>query len=301
MESGPLLHHVLHAVGLAMLARRLPSSYSLTFDRFHWPDACCIFMSVVNSRCTRPAGARHTSQIDFYFKMLLQYYLICAFIRDEKVRCASSTGPSPLSVVVVAIRYCYGKFLHRRAALRRRHGRPQRDGHGHGHGRPLLFMLGLTTRDVRKRALAWSLARPPRPLQRALPEPRRHARAHRRGAYMLYRLHHKRWICRPGHLSAASSCLGEPPSTEVTARFMSIGRASKTDASARSAGSTPGTRRGRWCATGRSTASASATSSSTSGATPPIPTASTSPTRPSTSSSASRASPASSSGSTSCS
>ena len=51
------------------------------------------------------------------------------------------------------------------------------------------------------------------------------------GGYLLYRLHHKRWIIVVGVVGALV-VLGNLP-TEVTARFMTIGRASKTDESAR--------------------------------------------------------------------
>jgi probable O-glycosylation ligase (exosortase A-associated) len=217
-----------YVVGLGLLLvfyRR----YRITFDRFHWP-ILLLFMSVVNSGLHAPCWGPAVFQIDFWFKMLLQYYLICAFIRDEK-EMRELYWAIALSVVVVGIRYCYGKFFTYERRFEGATGDRNEMAMAMAMAVPFVFILGLTTRDVRKRMFIWSLL---------IPIGLSNVLSLSRGGmlgmigvsgYLLYRLHHKRWIVVVGVVGGLV-VLGNLP-TEVTARFMTIGHASRTDESAR--------------------------------------------------------------------
>ena len=76
--SGLLLAFAV-ALGLLLIFYK---RYRLTTDRFHWA-ILLLFMSVVNSVLHAPCFGPGLVQIDNYYKMLLQYYLICAFMRND--------------------------------------------------------------------------------------------------------------------------------------------------------------------------------------------------------------------------
>ncbi len=135
-----------------------------------------------------------------------------------------------LSMVVVGIRYCYGKFLLGEHRFEGATGDRNEMAMAMVMAWPLLFMLGLTTKVMWKRAVAWaSLV----PLMLSI------VFCLSRGGmlgliavvgYVLYRLHHKRWLWVVGICGGLVGLANLP--TTVTARFMSIGSAAKKDASA---------------------------------------------------------------------
>lgn len=202
--------------------------YRLTSDRFHWA-ILFLFMSVVNSVLHAPCFGPGLVQIDNYYKMLLQYYLICAFMRNDahlrELYWAISTAS-----VVVAMRFVWGKFHLNERNFEGATGDRNEMAMTMVMTVPFLFMLGLTTKRMYVRLFAWfwilplaltvlfSLSRGGMLGLGAV------------GGYLLYRLHHKRWLVVVGVMVALVGLANLP--TEVTARFMTIGRASKTDASA---------------------------------------------------------------------
>jgi probable O-glycosylation ligase (exosortase A-associated) len=202
--------------------------YRLTSDRFHWA-ILFLFMSVVNSVLHAPCFGPGLVQIDNYYKMLLQYYLICAFMRNDahlrELYWAISTAS-----VVVAMRFVWGKFHLNERNFEGATGDRNEMAMTMVMTVPFLFMLGLTTKRMYVRLFAWfwilplaltvlfSLSRGGMLGLGAV------------GGYLLYRLHHKRWLAVVGVMVALVGLANLP--TEVTARFMTIGRASKTDASA---------------------------------------------------------------------
>ena len=202
--------------------------YRITSDRFHWA-ILLLFMSVVNSVLHAPCFGPGLVQIDNYYKMLLQYYLICAFMRNDgqlrELFWAISTASS-----VVAMRFVYGKFHLNERNFEGATGDRNEMAMTMVMTVPFLFMLGLTTKRMYVRLFAWfwilplaltvlfSLSRGGMLGLGAV------------GGYLLYRLHHKRWLMVVGVMVALVGLANLP--TEVTARFMTIGRASKTDASA---------------------------------------------------------------------
>jgi O-antigen ligase len=202
--------------------------YRITSDRFHWA-ILLLFMSVVNSVLHAPCFGPGLVQIDNYYKMLLQYYLICAFMRNDgqlrELFWAISTASS-----VVAMRFVYGKFHLNERNFEGATGDRNEMAMTMVMTVPFLFMLGLTTKRMYVRLFAWfwilplaltvlfSLSRGGMLGLGAV------------GGYLLYRLHHKRWLVVVGVMVALVGLANLP--TEVTARFMTIGRASKTDASA---------------------------------------------------------------------
>jgi probable O-glycosylation ligase (exosortase A-associated) len=216
-----------YAVGLAIFLAGY-RKYRLTSDRFHWA-ILFMFLSVVNSALHAPCWGPAYTQIDNYFKMLLQYYLIAAFIRNEG-HLRELNWTMGLSMVVVGIRYCYGKFLLGEHRFEGATGDRNEMAMAMVMAWPLLFMVGLTTKVMWKRAVAWaSLV----PLMLSI------VFCLSRGGmlgliavvgYVLYRLHHKRWLWVVG-ICGGLIGLANLPST-VTARFMSIGSAAKKDASA---------------------------------------------------------------------
>lgn len=214
------------AIGLLLVFYR---RYRITWDRFHWA-ILLMFMSVVNSGLHAPCWGPAIFQIDIWFKMLMQYYLICAFVRNER-EMRELYWAMALSVATVAVRYCYGKFFTYERNFEGATGDRNEMAMAMALAAPFLMILGLTTRDIRARALAWGLLVPV-----AITNVLSLSRGGMLGliavsAYILYRLHHKRWLVVVGVVGALVVLANLP--TEVTRRFMSIGMASRTDDSAK--------------------------------------------------------------------
>ncbi|MBL8605063.1 MAG: O-antigen ligase family protein [Myxococcales bacterium] len=202
--------------------------YRITSDRFHW-TILFMFLSVVNSALHAPCWGPALTQIDNYFKMLLQYYLICAFIRDEK-QMRELFWAIGLSMFVVSLAFFYNKFYLGLGNWEGATGDRNEMAMAGVMAVPFLFMLGLTSKMRLTKIIAWgtlpfialmilfSLSRGGMLGLGAV------------GGYLLYRLHHKRWLVVVGVFSAVVGLLNMP--SEVVARFMTIGSASKKDASA---------------------------------------------------------------------
>jgi probable O-glycosylation ligase (exosortase A-associated) len=215
-----------YAVALALLLI-FYKRYRLTSDRFHWA-VLLLFLSVVNSALHAPCWGPAVVQIDNYFKMLLQYYLICAFCRNEK-HMRELYWAIGLSVVTVAIRYCYGKFLLGEFRFEGATGDRNEMAMAMVMAVPFMVMIGLTAKQRFVKFIAWSTLIP-----LALSILFSLSRGGMLGlgavgAYMLYRLHHKRWLLVLGVFVAIVGVLNLP--TEIVARFMTIGTATKKDAS----------------------------------------------------------------------
>ncbi len=216
-----------YIVGLGLLLvfyRR----YRITSDRFHWA-ILLMFLSVVNSALHAPCYGPAAFQVDIYFKMLLQYYLICAFIRDER-EARELFWAIGLSVVTVAIRYCWGKFFLNERNFEGATGDRNEMAMACVMATPLMAILGLTTKNIIKRLIAWSTLVP-----LVLTIGFSLSRGGMLGfiavaGYILYRLHHKRWLIVVG-VAVAMVALANMPS-EIVQRFSTIGTASKKDASA---------------------------------------------------------------------
>lgn len=202
--------------------------YRLTSDRFHW-GVLLIFLSVVNSALHAPCYGPAVFQIDNYFKMLMQYYLICAFIRDER-ESRELFWAIGLSVVTVAIRFCWGKFFGYERNFEGATGDRNEMAMACVMAVPFMAILGLTTKHIGYRLLAWSTL---------LPLTLTIGFSLSRGGmlgliavggYVLYRLHHKRWIIVVGIAVALVGVANMP--SEIVQRFSTIGTASKKDASA---------------------------------------------------------------------
>lgn len=202
--------------------------YRMTSDRFHWA-IFFLFLSVVNSALHAPCFGPAFVQIDNYYKMLLQYYLICAFIRDEK-QIRELFWAIGLSMFVVSLAFFYNKFYLGRANWEGATGDRNEMAMAGVMAFPMMFMLGLTAKDRAVKLFAWgtlpflalmilfSLSRGGMLGLGAV------------GGYLLYRLHHKRWLIVVGVITAIVGLLNMP--SEVAARFMTIGSASRRDASA---------------------------------------------------------------------
>lgn len=213
------------ALGLLLIFYK---KYRLTSDRFHWA-IFFLFMSVVNSVLHAPCFGPGLVQIDNYYKMLLQYYLICAFMRND-AHLRELYWAISLASITVAVRFCWGKFHLNERNFEGATGDRNEMAMTMVMTVPFLFMLGLTAKQMFVRVFAWfwilplavtillSLSRGGMLGLGAV------------GGYLLYRLHHKRWLVVVGVMVALVGLANLP--TEVTARFMTIGRASQTDASA---------------------------------------------------------------------
>jgi hypothetical protein len=175
--------------------------YRLTSDRFHWA-ILFLFMSVVNSVLHAPCFGPGLVQIDNYYKMLLQYYLICAFMRnDAHLRELYWAISSSQRGRRAALRL--REVLPQRAQLRGRHGRPQRDGDDHGDDRALPVharahheapcTCGCSRGSGSSR---WPSRCSSRLSRGGMLGPRRGRRV------SLYRLHHKRWLVVVGVMVA---------------------------------------------------------------------------------------------------
>ncbi len=202
--------------------------YRITSDRFHWA-VLLMFLSVVNSALHAPCYGPAAFQIDNYYKMLMQYYLICAFIRDER-ESRELYWAIGLSVVTVAIRFCWGKFIGYERNFEGATGDRNEMAMACVMAVPFMAILGLTTKHIVYRAIAWatlvplvltigfSLSRGGMLGMIAV------------GGYILYRLHHKRWLIVVGIAVALVGVANMP--SEIVQRFATIGSASKKDASA---------------------------------------------------------------------
>ncbi|MFO0646375.1 MAG: O-antigen ligase family protein [Polyangiales bacterium] len=213
------------ALGLLLVFYR---RYRITSDRFHW-GVFLMFISVVNSALHAPCYGPAAFQIDNYYKMLMQYYLICAFIRDER-ESRELYWAIGLSVVTVAIRFCWGKFIGWERNFEGATGDRNEMAMACVMAVPFMAILGLTTKNIIYRLIAWSTLVP-----LTLTIGFSLSRGGMLGliavgGYILYRLHHKRWIVVVG-IAVALVGIANMPS-EIVQRFATIGSASKKDASA---------------------------------------------------------------------
>ncbi len=213
------------ALGLLLVFYR---RYRITSDRFHW-GVFLMFISVVNSALHAPCYGPAAFQIDNYYKMLMQYYLICAFIRDER-ESRELYWAIGLSVVTVAIRFCWGKFIGWERNFEGATGDRNEMAMACVMAVPFMAILGLTTKNIIYRLIAWSTLVP-----LVLTIGFSLSRGGMLGliavgGYILYRLHHKRWIVVVGIAVALVGVANMP--SEIVQRFASIGSASKKDASA---------------------------------------------------------------------
>lgn len=202
--------------------------YRITSDRFHWA-VFLMFISVVNSALHAPCYGPAAFQIDNYYKMLMQYYLICAFIRDER-ESRELYWAIGLSVVTVAIRFCWGKFIGYERNFEGATGDRNEMAMACVMAVPFMVILGLTTKHIVYRAIAWSTLIP-----LVLTIGFSLSRGGMLGmiavgGYILYRLHHKRWLIVVGIAVALVGVANMP--SEIVQRFATIGSASKKDASA---------------------------------------------------------------------
>lgn len=213
------------ALGLLLVFYR---RYRITSDRFHW-GVFLMFISVVNSALHAPCYGPAAFQIDNYYKMLMQYYLICAFIRDER-ESRELYWAIGLSVVTVAIRFCWGKFIGWERNFEGATGDRNEMAMACVMAVPFMAILGLTTKNIIYRLIAWSTLVP-----LTLTIGFSLSRGGMLGliavgGYILYRLHHKRWIVVVGIAVALVGVANMP--SEIVQRFATIGSASKKDASA---------------------------------------------------------------------
>lgn len=202
--------------------------YRITSDRFHW-SIFFMFLAVVNSALFAPCFGPAIIRVDDYYKMFLQYYFICAFIRDEK-QMRSLFWAIGLALLMVSFRYCYGKFILGEYRFEGATGDRNEMAMAMVMAFPFFLILGLTSqRRVTKIIAFASLA----PLAASI------LFSLSRGAmlgliavnaYTLYRLHHKRWLIVLGVVVAIVGLMNMPP--QIVARFSTIGTASKQDASA---------------------------------------------------------------------
>ncbi len=216
-----------YAVALGLLVV-FYKRYRITSDRFHWA-IFFLFMSVVNSVLHAPCFGPGLVQIDNYFKMLLQYYLICALMRNDAHLRELMWAISSASVVV-ALRYCYGKFHLNERNFEGATGDRNEMAMTMVMTVPFLFMLGLTAKQTFVRVFAWAWLAPLGLTVLLCLSRGGMLGLGAVGGYLLYRLHHKRWLVVVGVFGALVGLANLP--TEVTARFMTIGMAAHQDASA---------------------------------------------------------------------
>ncbi|MBI5514982.1 MAG: O-antigen ligase family protein [Deltaproteobacteria bacterium] len=202
--------------------------FRMTSDTFHWTIAL-FFFAVVNSALFAPCFGPAIGRVDDYFKLLLQYYFICAFLREEK-HLRSLLWANGSVAMSIALYYCYTKFI--------KGGRPWEGATGDRNEMamymvmvmPMFMIMGLTsTKRFVKLVCFGSLG----PLALTILFCGSRGGLLGMGAvmgYMLYRMHHKRWLVVMGVFIALVGLANVPP--EIAARFTSIGTASKKDASA---------------------------------------------------------------------
>ncbi len=214
------------SLGLLVLFYR---RYRITSDRFHWA-IFALFLAMVNSGLHAPCYGPALFRIDTWYKMLVQYYLICAFIRDER-EMRELFWAIAGSVFFVSLRYAQAKFFTYERHFEGATGDRNEMAMTMVMAVPFFAILGLTARDVRKRIFAWACIAPLGLCTILCLSRGGMLGLIAVGGYLLYRLHHKRWIVVVGVVGALVVLANLP--TEVTARFMTIGHASKTDESAR--------------------------------------------------------------------
>jgi putative inorganic carbon (hco3(-)) transporter len=201
--------------------------YRMTSDRFHWA-VLFLFISAVSSGLQAPCYGPAVFQIDVYFKMLMQYYFICALIRNED-EMKELYWAILLCISVVSIRYCFGKFFLWERRFEGATGDRNEMAMTMVMALPFAVMLGMIARERSKKIIAWALVVP-----LALCTGFSLSRGGMLGflavgGYILYRLHHKRWLIVVGVVLSLVALANMP--SEIVQRFSTIGGATKTDRS----------------------------------------------------------------------
>lgn len=219
---------VLNGLALLLLllgARRFP----LRWERFHGGVAL-LFLSVVNSAVFAFRPELAWPRVYDYLLTVLQYVFICAFIRDlEDLR--KLYWAIGLSVALVGVRYCYGKFVLGEYGWEGPTGDRNELAMTMVMALPFLFVLSLTARKVAARVVAlvaiapcalvtvFSLSRGGFLGLLAV------------GLYVLFRLHHKKWLIGLAVVGVVAGISLVPP--EFYERIGTVKTAHRDDASSR--------------------------------------------------------------------
>jgi probable O-glycosylation ligase (exosortase A-associated) len=219
---------VLNAVALLMLIVGF-KKYPLKWESFHG-GVLTLFMVVVSSAIFAFKPALAWPRVYDYFLTMLQYVFICAFVRDEK-QLRSLYWAIALTVTIICTRYCYGNF-----ALAE-YGWEGPDGDRNNLAMlivmvlPFLFVLGFTATKWSARMLALVSIVPCALVVVFTLSRGGFLGLSAVGLYVLFRLHHKRWLIPLAIVGVIFGLSFVPP--EFYARIMTVKTAAKTDASSR--------------------------------------------------------------------
>ncbi len=209
---------------LVLLAQR----YRFTMDRFHWA-VLVFFLTALSSSLFAPCFGPAAGRVDDYFKCILQYYVICAFIRDERELRQLFWAEASV-MIPVALYFCYTKFVRGGHLWEGATGDRNEMSMAMVMATPLLIILGFTAKTRLTRTLSWGAIVP-----MALTVLFDGSRGGMLGlgavlSYLLFRLRNKRWLIVVALCFLPVGGYFVPP--EVVARFTSIGTAAQTDPSA---------------------------------------------------------------------
>lgn len=219
---------VLNAVAIAM-AIAGARKYRLRWERFHG-GVLLLYFAVINSAIFAFRTELAWPRVYDYTLTLLQYFLICAFLRDvtDLRKLYWAIG---LSIAFVSLRYCYGKFALAEYGWEGPTGDRNELAMMIVMALPFLFVLAMTAKRTMARLLAlgaiapcalvivFSLSRGGFLGLAAV------------GLYVLFRLHHKKWLIALAIVGVIAGLSMVPP--EFYERIGTVKTAAKTDASSR--------------------------------------------------------------------
>ncbi len=219
---------VLNAVALIALlfaARKYP----LKWERFHG-GILWLFLAVVSSALFSFKPALAWPRVYDYFLTLIQYVFICAFIRtlDDMRKLYWSIG---LSIAFISLRYCYGKFALAEYGWEGPTGDRNELAMMIVMALPFLFVLALTAKKWTARLLALAAIAPCALVIVFSLSRGGFLGLAAVGLYILFRLHHKRWIVGLAIVGVLAGMSLVPP--EFYARIGTVKTAAQTDASSR--------------------------------------------------------------------
>lgn len=204
--------------------------FRLTSDRFHW-SILIMFLAVMNSAIFAPCYDVTLPEIDRYFKMFLQYYLICAMVRDER-EMRELFWAIGLTMLVVSLQFMNIKFVTGElpnVPFEGATGDRNEMAMAVNMALPFILILGLTSPKRWVKLACFGMLGP---MTVCVFFSGSRGGMLGYGAvmgYTLYRLHHKRWLIVLAVIVGLAG-VANLPST-IVMRFATIFTATKKDAS----------------------------------------------------------------------
>ena len=214
--------------GVALLAMFFAArKYPLRWEKFHG-GVLWLFLAIVSSAVFAFRPALAWPRVYDYLLTFLQYVFICAFIRDlEDLR--KLYWAIGLSIATISARYCYGKFALAEYGWEGPTGDRNELAMMIVMALPFLLVLSLTAKRKSARLLAMAAIAPCALVIVFSLSRGGFLGLSAVGLFILYRLHHKRWLVALTVVGVLAGLSLVPP--EFYERIGTVKTAANTDAS----------------------------------------------------------------------